>query len=259
MSRWFRFYDDAINDPKVLKLSDKEYRVWIGMLCVASKNDGELPPLEDIALLVRMKPEKLRIILDSLTAAGLIDTDEAVSSPHNWAGRQFKSDVSNERVKRHRERKCNVTSTVTVTPPETDTEAKTEREDSEPNGSAPSASSDLFAGEVEIINEDPDAKLFREGLVILESFGVSEKRARPLLGQWKKTCHDPTGLLAAIRFARQENVIEPIAYISKVISQGKANGRQQAGGDLARELADEARRLEAEKGFARPFAAFGSA
>ena len=39
MSRWFRFYDDAINDPKVLKLSDRMHRVWIGLLCIASKND----------------------------------------------------------------------------------------------------------------------------------------------------------------------------------------------------------------------------
>jgi hypothetical protein len=66
MSRWFRFYDDAINDPKILKLSDKLHRVWVGILCVASKNDGKLPSLDDMALMIRMKPEKLGEAIKSL-------------------------------------------------------------------------------------------------------------------------------------------------------------------------------------------------
>jgi hypothetical protein len=53
MSRWFRFYDDAINDPKVLKPSDRLHHVWIGLLCVASKSDGQLPSQEDYALILR--------------------------------------------------------------------------------------------------------------------------------------------------------------------------------------------------------------
>jgi hypothetical protein len=252
MSRWFRVYDDMIDDPKVQKLSGDMFKALVNLWCLASKNDGYLPPMDEVVFKLRMRADKVAKIIAHLTACGLLDGgDQTEIEPHNWASRQFKSDVSNERVKRHRERKCNVTSTVTVTPPETE-DRKTEQKDSEPRGSAPT---DLFTGEVEIVNEDPNAKLFREGLVILESFGVSEKRARPLLGQWKKSCHDPTGLLAAIRFARQENVIEPIAYISKVISQGKSNGRQQAGGDLARELADETRRLEAAAGIGRQAAA----
>lgn len=116
MSRWFRFYDDAINDPKILKLSDKLHRIWIGILCVASKNDGQLPPIYDIALMIRMKPEKLGDAIRSLIDAGLIDEEGSILSPHNWDKRQFKSDVSNERVKRYRERQCNVT----VTPPDTE-------------------------------------------------------------------------------------------------------------------------------------------
>jgi hypothetical protein len=73
LSRWFRFYDDAINDPKILKLSDKLHRVWVGMLCIASKNNGELPTLSDMALMIRMKPEKLYASLKNLEDAGLID------------------------------------------------------------------------------------------------------------------------------------------------------------------------------------------
>lgn len=116
MSRWFRFYDDALNDPKILKLSDKLHRVWVGILCVASKNDGQLPALDDMALMIRMKPEKLGEAIKSLAASGLIDTDGVISFPHNWDKRQFKSDVSTERVQRFRKQERNVS----VTPPETE-------------------------------------------------------------------------------------------------------------------------------------------
>jgi hypothetical protein len=57
MSRWFRFEDDALNDPKLLRLSDRMFRIWIGLLCVASKHAGRLPPMEDIALMLRQQPE----------------------------------------------------------------------------------------------------------------------------------------------------------------------------------------------------------
>lgn len=70
MNRWFRFYDDAINDPKVLKLSDRLHRVWVGLLCVASKNDGQLPSQEDCALILRLRPEGLTEAIEHLVGAG---------------------------------------------------------------------------------------------------------------------------------------------------------------------------------------------
>jgi energy-coupling factor transporter ATP-binding protein EcfA2 len=133
MSRWFRFYDDAINDPKILKLSDKLYRVWVGILCVASKNDGKLPSLDDMALMIRMKPEKLGEAIKSLMISGLIDQDGPILSPHNWNARQFKSDVSTERVQRFRKQQRNVS----VTPPETETETETEKKEHCADAKAP--------------------------------------------------------------------------------------------------------------------------
>src|ERR1035438_3653428 len=112
MSRWFRFYDDTINHPKALKLSDRLYRVWVGLLCVASKNDGQLPSMEDCALLLRLQPERMAEALVCLVGAGLLDRDETGSlAPHNWDKRQFKSDVSAERTKRYRQRHRDVTAT----------------------------------------------------------------------------------------------------------------------------------------------------
>ena len=138
MSRWFRFYDDAVNDPKVQRLAGEKFKAWVNLLCLASKHGGKLPPLTDIAFTLRLSEDKISAILNEFCAAGLLDPVEVDGAPmsyepHNWSGRQFKSDVSNERVKRYRQRKCNVTDTVTVTPPETDTETE-QKKDAAPTG-----------------------------------------------------------------------------------------------------------------------------
>jgi hypothetical protein len=76
MSRWFRFEDDEINNPAALRLSDKAHRAWIGLLCVASKHDGILPPQEDCALMLRLPVERLAEAIVTLVGAGLLDRDE---------------------------------------------------------------------------------------------------------------------------------------------------------------------------------------
>lgn len=122
MSRWFRFYDDVVNDPKVLSLPEALRWHWVALLCVASKNDGTLPAVSHLEIVLRLSKSKVAAILTQLFSAGLLDKNGDVFSPHNWEGRQFKSDKSNDRVKRHRGARrnvtCNVTDTVTVTPPE---------------------------------------------------------------------------------------------------------------------------------------------
>lgn len=120
--RWLRLYDDTINDPKILKLPEATRWHWVALLCIASKNDGRLPPLDDIAIQLRVSLAKATEILAALVKASLIDKTETGFKPHNWDGRQFKSDVSTDRVKRFRNGKRNVSGT----PPETDTETDTE-------------------------------------------------------------------------------------------------------------------------------------
>lgn len=127
MSRWFRFYDDAINDPKILKLPEASRWHWTALLCIASKHDGFLPATEDVALMLRVKPAAAAAIIAQMKQCGLLDLEGGRYTPHNWSGRQYKSDTSNERVKRYRQRKCNVTEAVTVTAPETDNRAETEQ------------------------------------------------------------------------------------------------------------------------------------
>lgn len=105
MTRWFRFYDDVINDPKVLKLSDSAFRGWVSVLCVTSKCGGKLPSAKDLAFYLRSKPQRVAVLLAELDRAGLLDQTEDGYVPHNWGGRQYISD-STERVKRHRAKRA---------------------------------------------------------------------------------------------------------------------------------------------------------
>lgn len=192
MSRWFRFYDDALNDPKILKLSDKLHRVWVGLLCIASKNDGKLPSLDDCALMIRMKPERLNDAIKSLMIADLIDDDDAILSPHNWNARQFKSDVSTERVQRFRKRPRNVS----VTPPETEQIQK--------DAAAPPP--------------DPERELFARGREVLgkQSGGLISK----LLAAKQKSI--PLARAAIEQASTKDN---PREYIGRIIS-GPQNGTE---------------------------------
>jgi hypothetical protein len=127
---WFRFYNDAVNDPKVQKLSGDMFKAWVNLLCLASKGGGAVVKA-DVQFLLRVTEKCARGIIEFMIEHNLFDDRGDVVTPHNWDGRQFKSDASNDRVKRYRDRKrngeCNVTPAVTVTPPEqnrADTEQK---------------------------------------------------------------------------------------------------------------------------------------
>jgi hypothetical protein len=130
MSRWFRVYDDLVDDPKVQRLEPLLFKTLINLWCLTSANGGVLPPNDVIAFKLRMKPQKAQQLLDRLKAEELFEVEEAGTHPHNWAGRQHKSDVEDptaaQRMRRHRNRQRNdgVTRPVTSRSSETDTEAE---------------------------------------------------------------------------------------------------------------------------------------
>lgn len=74
--------------------------------------------------MLRVAEAKAGAILTQLHAAGLLDKTETGFTPHNWNGRQYKSDVSTDRVKRFRNAKRNVLCNVSETPPDTDTDTE---------------------------------------------------------------------------------------------------------------------------------------
>ncbi len=146
MSRWFRFYDEALDDPKVQMLRPELFKAWVNVLCLASKNGGVLPTDEEICFALRLSEEKACELLRDLQGRGLIDVTEQGRRPHNWDKRQYKSDVSTGRVKRHRNKERNGDETFHGTPPETETETETETDNNIGGGStirAPAAAAEL--------------------------------------------------------------------------------------------------------------------
>jgi hypothetical protein len=85
--------------------------------------------------------------------------------------------------------------------------------------------------------EDARTRLFRVGKTVLMSWGAPERRCASMIGRWLKTKDDPEGLLAAIEYARDRNVIEPIAYISALVGGRNGKNGKRSVGDVAGELA----------------------
>jgi hypothetical protein len=135
MSRWWRAYDEAVDDPKLQRLGPKLGWAWFNLMCITSANGGALPPIGDVAFKLRITEQQAAATIAALVSAGLFEKrDDGHFAPHNWDGRQFKSDVSTGRVKRFRERERNVSTAVSETPPETETETETETDVSCPVG-----------------------------------------------------------------------------------------------------------------------------
>lgn len=226
MSRWWRAYDEAVDDPKLLLLSDKQHRAWFNLMCVASANGGVLPSEAVIGVKLRLAPAKVTAILSDLTAAGLLDkAGDGTFIPHNWNGRQYKSDVSTERVKTFRERSRNVKRNVSVTPPETENRKTETESNSEANASGADAPRDIRAD------------LFDKGLKSLALMtGKTPDSCRSLVGRWLKSVNDEAiHVLGAIEDAERNRVADPVAWINKTLQPRQGNGRktvQQASSDL---------------------------
>jgi hypothetical protein len=128
MPQWFRFYNEALDDPKVQTLKPRTFRSWIGVLCLTARRNGERLSLTEISFGLRLSEAKTLTLIDELTLSGLINVNEIGILPHNWNGRQFKNDVSTERVKRFRQRRETVSETSSETPPDSDSDTDTETE-----------------------------------------------------------------------------------------------------------------------------------
>lgn len=131
MNHWWRAYNTAANDPKLGGLSDWQHRCWFQIMCMSSDNEGTVPALAHVAYTLRVKPDKAAEVLTHLHAAGLLDKTEDGFAPHNWSGRQYKSDTSTERVKRFRNGKRNVSGNEGGNAPE-QSRADTEQSRAEP-------------------------------------------------------------------------------------------------------------------------------
>jgi hypothetical protein len=138
MSRWWRAYSEAMDDPKLMNLPPEVFRAWFVFLCISSKNSGKIPK-NSVKFSLRCSENKTEKIVAILLHSGLIETlDDNNYQPHNWKERQYDSDCSSERVRRHRKKQHNGGETFHETPNETfrkrpqitdtDTEAERKKE-----------------------------------------------------------------------------------------------------------------------------------
>jgi len=153
MNTWLRLYTSVLDDPKVQRLPGDQFKGWVNLLALTKENDGLLPSVEDIAFRLRMSDGEAEGLIETLVSRGLLETDGERLTPHNWNGRQYKSDVSTERVQRFRETKRNVSETPQIQSQIQNTESEEETEP-EPCGAiapvvcasfASSASADVAA------------------------------------------------------------------------------------------------------------------
>ena len=117
---WFRMYHEFATDPKMQMMSEAYQRRWLMLLCGRCSNDGETFHDDEIAFQLRVSLDDWMETKAVFIAKNLIDSDNNILA---WDERQYVSDSSTARVKKHREQKkqqCNVS----VTPPDTDTDTE---------------------------------------------------------------------------------------------------------------------------------------
>ena len=105
--KWFRLYHEMIDDPKIGTLSDSEFRLWVEILCLASieRNSGDtnLTVTETEWKLRKPVAETLKKLLQRgiVTFQKRFDGEQTIFVT-KWKLRQYQSDSSTKRVKKHR-------------------------------------------------------------------------------------------------------------------------------------------------------------
>ena len=116
---WFRVYGDDILNDKKLKRIARELGIpllqvkgaWLDVLCLASESpvrgvlmytSNEQLTTEDVSETFHVTFHETEVLLQAFRNAEMLADDGTII---NWDKRQFESDLSTERVRKHREMK----------------------------------------------------------------------------------------------------------------------------------------------------------
>lgn len=123
---WFRCYCDIYRNPKLRMLPEIYQLRYIWILALFKENETLMKQNETLAFALRLTETEVDETLKALREARLLTKN---NTPTGWNERQFESDTSTFRVRKHRvlqKRSRNVTETPSDTDTETDTDTESE-------------------------------------------------------------------------------------------------------------------------------------
>lgn len=226
MTRWYRAYEGTVTDPKLGEAAmiagtsrSVAIAAWHALLESAceTRDAGRFTTSPARLAVILVEPLDIaRAMLDAFAEIGLTNGGSIAA----WSRRQYESDSSTDRSKRHRQRKRNGDATLQgrcATPPET--EADTEGSDANASGAgaplAPPPPPQPF---------DVRAAIFGSAIPMLTTAGVPDRNARSLVGRWRKN-HGDGAVLDALSAAQLETPSDPAAWITATLERRNAPNR----------------------------------
>jgi hypothetical protein len=147
---WFRHYHDELDDPEIQALPSELYKARMNLICLCARHSGILPDFDKIGFALRVSPKDAEAYLGQLVELGFfVEDGGGTYKPADWDVRRFESDVSTQRVRKHRVRQGqgNVSGNVSETFPETDQIRVDKRRTEEKTLGAPSAPEFILDGD----------------------------------------------------------------------------------------------------------------
>ena len=201
---WFRLYSEFASDHKMQMMSEAYQRRYVMLLCLRCSNGDVTLQDEEVAFQLRISSDEWSETKSVFIGKNLIDKHNKVLA---WERRQFISDSSVERVRKHREKKKH-DGNVTVTPPDTDQN----RADSEQNSEEKKARKARHSRELDVI---PDPDFGGDKLVEVWRLFVDQRRNA-------KNPMTAKGAELAIKILRKsfDSGFCPVAIVEKSIMNG---------------------------------------
>jgi hypothetical protein len=246
VTRWYRAYEGTVSDPKLGEAAliagcsrSVAIAAWHAILEDAAHCQAEGAFRTTARRIAAVLGEQLAVIESLVSAFGEIGmiSDGAVKA---WKARQYESDNSTERSRKHREAKRNADATLhgscgndDATPGNADASPPEDIEQSKKDTS--SLRSDGAAAPLAPKYADERHQLWAEGPLMLAAMGAKGDPKR-LVGMWlRDTGDNAIAVLDAIIRARDERVIDPTAWIQQAIgpfkttkpAKSKANERTE--------------------------------
>lgn len=215
---WIKLYRDLLDDPEWHDLDPAAAKLLVTLWLLASEDEKQEGRLPDL------KTIAFRLRLTEKEAK------QKLAKVSNWLDQDDITTIS----PRYQDGS-----------PETETETELEHD-----------ASHHWTTDEEPIGEHPRARLFRRGKTLLVSLGVSEKQSGAVIGRWLKQKNDPEGILAALQYAADHGIIEPIGYVTRCLAK-EISDEKLSLADRARRLAEQAREIENAAGLGCETVALG--